>query len=128
LTPHARRADIYAAARHMDAAGRRDARATMPVRLAPPRRAAIERAAAVMNAPAESQRPAEKPVDDPPPRASLLQIFGAVFWSFFGVRKRAAMQRDLSSIRPHQVIIVAVVCAALFVATLLTIVHFIAGR
>ena len=78
-----------------------------------------------MNAPAKSQRPAEEPADSPPPAASLPQICGAVFWSFFGVRKRAAMQRDLSSIRPHQVIIVAVLFAALFVGTLLTIVHFI---
>ncbi|HVO87129.1 MAG TPA: DUF2970 domain-containing protein [Casimicrobiaceae bacterium] len=78
-----------------------------------------------MNPHADSNRPAEPPAENPPPRASLLQIFGAVFWSFFGVRKRAAMQRDLGTIRPHQVIIVGVLFAAMFVLTLLTIVHFV---
>jgi hypothetical protein len=78
-----------------------------------------------MNAPVDPQRPAERLADEPAPRASLLQIFGAVFWSFFGVRKRAAMTRDMGSIRPHQIILVAILFAALFVATLLTIVHFI---
>jgi len=74
-----------------------------------------------MNAPLEPdhQEPA-------PRRATLLQIFGAVFWSFFGVRKRASMQQDLGTIRPHQVIIVGILFAALFVLTLLTVVHFIA--
>lgn len=57
--------------------------------------------------------------------ASLLQVIGAVFWSFLGVRKGNAMRRDLVTIKPHQVIIVGVVIAALFVATLLLIVRLI---
>lgn len=55
----------------------------------------------------------------------MLQVIGAVFWSFLGVRKGNAMRRDLVTIKPHQVIIVGVVIAALFVATLLLIVRLI---
>ncbi len=61
----------------------------------------------------------------PKPDASMLQVIAAVFWSFLGVRKGNAMRRDLVTIKPHQVIIVGVVAAALFVATLLFIVRLI---
>lgn len=74
------------------------------------------------------QPPLPDPVPaDPPPRATLRQVVAAVFWSFFGVRKGRAMQRDAVSIRPHQVIIVALVLAALFVLTLIVIVRLIAA-
>lgn len=59
------------------------------------------------------------------PDASLLQVIGAVFWSFFGVRKGNAMRRDLVTIKPHQVIIVGILIGVLFVATLLLIVRLI---
>jgi hypothetical protein len=61
----------------------------------------------------------------PKARASLLDVAGAVFWSFFGVRKGNAMRRDAVAIRPHQVIIVGIVLAAIFVATLLVLVRVI---
>ena len=62
----------------------------------------------------------------PPPRqATLSEVFGAVFWSFFGVRKRKHMQKDAVTIRPHQVILVGLVCGAMFVAALLAIVRTI---
>lgn len=60
-----------------------------------------------------------------PPQASLRQVAGAVFWSFFGVRKGKAMRHDAVTVRPHQVIIVGVVAAALFVLTLLALVRVI---
>jgi hypothetical protein len=64
--------------------------------------------------------------EPPPPRnASLREVVGAVFWSFFGVRKGQAMRRDAVTIRPHQVIIVGVILAACFVALLLTLVRVI---
>jgi hypothetical protein len=66
------------------------------------------------------------PPDDPPPRtARLIDIVKAVLWSFFGVRKRARMQEDAVSIRPHQVIIAGVVVAALFVLGLLVVVRLV---
>jgi len=69
-----------------------------------------------------------KPGNEPhaPPRdASFLQIVGAVFWSFFGVRKKSAMSRDVTSGKPHHVIIVGIVMAAIFVLTLIVIVRLI---
>jgi len=72
-------------------------------------------------------RPPSPPPDESPPKvqASLLDVVGAVFWSFFGVRKGNAMRRDAVAIRPHQVIIVGIVLAAIFVATLLVLVRVI---
>ena len=61
----------------------------------------------------------------PKDRATLLEVAGAVFWSFFGVRKGNAMRRDGVAIRPHQVIIVGIVLAAIFVVTLLVLVRVI---
>jgi hypothetical protein len=52
-------------------------------------------------------------------------VFGAVFWSFFGVRKGRLMQKDALTIRPHQVVIVGLACGAIFVAVLLVIVRTI---
>jgi hypothetical protein len=64
--------------------------------------------------------------DAPAPRqAKLAEVFGAVFWSFFGVRKGRHMHKDAVTIRPHQVIIVGVVSGAIFVAVLLVIVRYI---
>lgn len=61
----------------------------------------------------------------PARRATLLELMGAVFWSFFGVRKGAAMRRDAVTIKPHQVIIVGVLFAAILVATLVIVVRII---
>ena len=68
------------------------------------------------------------PPDEPPPPArpaTLREVVGAVVWSFFGVRKGNAMRRDAVTIRPHQVIIVGVVLAAVLVVFLLTLVRVI---
>ena len=48
-----------------------------------------------------------------------------MFWSFFGVRRGNAMRRDAVAIRPHQVIIVGIVLAVVFVVTLLVLVRVI---
>ena len=69
--------------------------------------------------------PPPDPASPQPRDASLGEIFRAVFWSFFGVRKRKHMLQDAVRIRPHQVIIVGVVSAALFVVTLLLLVRLI---
>ena len=77
--------------------------------------------------------PASPPPSDPRPSdpdrsarpATLREILGAVFWSFFGVRKGEAMRRDAVTIKPHQVIIVGILCAAVLVATLLILVRVI---
>lgn len=63
--------------------------------------------------------------ETPPRNATLLQVVAAVFGSFFGIRKGQSMQRDAVTIRPVQVIIVAVIAAALFVLVLVLVVRFI---
>ena len=55
----------------------------------------------------------------------MREVFGAVFWSFFGVRKGRHMQRDAVTIRPHQVVIVGLAAGAIFVLLLLAIVRLI---
>ena len=74
-----------------------------------------------------NEPPVSRPDDPaPPPRqARLSEVFGAVFWSFFGVRKGKHMQKDAVTIRPHQVVIVGLVCGAIFVAVLLLVVRTI---
>ena len=72
--------------------------------------------------------PVEPPTPDPsppPPKAGLLQVVGAVFWSFFGVRKGRHMAADVSSIRPLHVILVGLALGVAFVVTLIVLVRVI---
>jgi len=69
---------------------------------------------------------AESPAPSKEPKAAtLLQVAGAVFWSFFGVRKGKAMQQDAVTIKPLQVIVVGVALAALIVLSLLALVRVV---
>ncbi len=85
--------------------------------------ASIERSTHASSAMSTDPRPPD--ADRQPPRASLLQVIAAVFWSFFGVRRGKAMQRDAVTIRPAQVIVVGVILAAVLVVSLLLLVRFI---
>ena len=58
-------------------------------------------------------------------KASLAQTAGAVFWSFFGVRKRAHYESDAAQLNPVHVIVMGVLGAALFVAVLVLIVRWV---
>lgn len=62
-----------------------------------------------------------------PGKVSPLRVFRTVFWSFFGVRRRADNQADLANITPVQVIVAAIIGAAIFVTTLILLVRFIVG-
>ena len=53
------------------------------------------------------------------------EAFKAVFWSFFGVRKRADYESDTQKLKPHHVIAAALVSAAIFVMVLFGIVKLI---
>jgi Protein of unknown function (DUF2970) len=55
------------------------------------------------------------------------RTFKAVAWSFFGVRKGSDHERDVAELKPQQVIVVGIVCAALFVALLVVIVNWVIG-
>jgi Protein of unknown function (DUF2970) len=64
--------------------------------------------------------------DAPKPRdASLPEVVGAVFSSFLGIRKGKAMHKDAVSIKPHQVVVVGIALAAVFVVSLLLLVRVI---
>ena len=76
--------------------------------------------------PFPDQPPASGPLPQAEPKnATLPQVAGAVFWSFFGVRKGTAMQRDAVTIKPLQVIVVGVALAALIVFALLALVRVV---
>ena len=60
--------------------------------------------------------------------ASFARTMKAVAWSFFGVRKRAGYEQDAQRLNPVHVIVAGVLAAALFVATLLVVVNWVAGR
>jgi hypothetical protein len=61
----------------------------------------------------------------PKRKSTHLQAAGAVFWSFFGVRKNKDYRSDVTNLTPAQVIIAGLVGAALFVLTLLLLVYLV---
>lgn len=52
-----------------------------------------------------------------------LQAALAVFWSFFGIRKRRDYDADAASLKPVQVIIAGLIGAVVFVLTMLLVVY-----
>ena len=60
-----------------------------------------------------------------PPKASFAQVAKAVFWSFFGVRRKKDYESDSVSISPVQVIAAGLIGAALFVLTLIMVVKLV---
>jgi DUF2970 family protein len=66
------------------------------------------------------------PGDRSEPRpAGFLRVLLAVFSSFFGVRKRAAGEHDMVTIKPVHVIIAGVLGAAILVALVATLVRVV---
>jgi hypothetical protein len=60
-------------------------------------------------------------------RGSFGQTMKAVAWSFFGVRRSAEYERDVSRLNPVHVIIAGVLGAVLFVVALLVLVNWVIG-
>lgn len=56
---------------------------------------------------------------------SPLQALRAVAWSFFGVRRSADYEQDVSKLNPVHVVIAGVVSAAAFVAGIVLLVRWI---
>jgi hypothetical protein len=70
-------------------------------------------------------------MDELPPtqrNASFLQTVKAVLWSFFGVRKKSEYEKDAAQLNPVHVLIAGVIGAIIFIAVLLTIVHFVVAK
>jgi len=55
----------------------------------------------------------------------MFEAFKAVFWSFFGVRKRADYESDTKKLKPQHVIAAGVVSAIVFVLVLFAIVKLV---
>ena len=60
-------------------------------------------------------------------KGSFLQTMKAVAWSFFGVRKSAEYEKDVSQLNPVHVIIAGIIGAALFIAVLVALVTWVIG-
>jgi hypothetical protein len=58
-------------------------------------------------------------------KASFAATMKAVFWSFFGVRKKRDYEEDAAQLNPVHVIIAGLIGAALFVAILIIIVRMV---
>jgi hypothetical protein len=60
-----------------------------------------------------------------PRKAGPLQAAKAVFWAFFGIRKRKGYEEDAVTLTPVQVIVAGLIGAVIFVLSLVLLVHFI---
>jgi hypothetical protein len=58
-------------------------------------------------------------------KASLGQTARAVFWSFFGVRKRAHYEADAVQLNPIHVVVMGVIGAIVFILVLVAIIKFV---
>ena len=74
----------------------------------------------------EVAKRADPAEEQPSPKSSPLRVFKTVFWSFFGVRRRADNQDDFAGATPVQIIVAGVIGAVIFVTTLVMLVRFIA--
>ncbi len=60
-------------------------------------------------------------------KASFGATMKAVFWSFFGIRKKSDYEKDTQQLNPVYVIIAGLIGALIFIATLLLIVKSVVG-
>jgi hypothetical protein len=68
-------------------------------------------------------------MDEPGQRkASFAATMRAVFWSFFGVRKRKDYESDAANLNPVHVIIAALIGVAVFIGILITVVRFAVAK
>jgi len=98
-----------------------------------PRAGGAERRRARISRPSadHSEAPMRAPPErnpENPPAAGFLQVMGAVFWSFFGVRKRTSGERDAVTIKPVHVILAGLLGAAVLVAAVATLVAVVTRR
>lgn len=57
-------------------------------------------------------------------KASFGATMKAVFWSFFGIRKRADYEQDSASLNPVHVIVAGLIGVLLFIGVLVLLVRF----
>ena len=59
------------------------------------------------------------------PKATPLQVAKAVFWSFFGVRKRSEYEKDAVRLTLLLVVVAGIIGAIIFVLSLVVLVRYI---
>ncbi len=69
----------------------------------------------------QEQRPPAKP-------ATFGATMKAVFWSFFGVRKRRDYEHDAANLNPIHVIVGALIGVALFIGILVFVVRMVVAK
>jgi hypothetical protein len=62
---------------------------------------------------------------EPRRKATPLQVVKAVLSAFIGIRKGSAPERDAVTITPVQAIVAGIICAAIFVLSLVMLVRHI---
>ena len=58
-------------------------------------------------------------------KPSLIDTVKAVLWAFLGVRKRSDYQKDIERLNPLHLMVVGVVLALVFVASLMVVVNWV---
>jgi len=61
-------------------------------------------------------------------KASFGATVKAVFWSFFGVRKKSDYEQDAAQLNPVHVIIAGVIGALILIATLVILVKIVVAK
>jgi len=61
---------------------------------------------------------------EPQRKSSFGASMKAVFWSFFGVRKRRDYEHDAANLNPFHVILAALIGVAIFIGVLVMVVQF----
>ncbi len=62
------------------------------------------------------------------PSAGFLRVLAAVFSSFLGIRRKAAGEHDMVTIKPVHVIVAGLLGAAIFIAILVALVTMITRK
>jgi len=66
--------------------------------------------------------------DREPRQASFLDTMKAVFWSFFGVRKRKDYEHDAANLNPVYVIVGGLIGVLVFIGILMLVVRLAVAR
>ena len=67
-------------------------------------------------------------LDKPARKAGFGATMRAVFWSFFGVRKRKDYEHDAAHLNPIHLIVAALVGVVLFIGILILLVHIAVSK
>jgi hypothetical protein len=60
--------------------------------------------------------------------ASFLYSLRAVFWSFFGLRRKSDFDTDSAKLNPLHIVIAALIGVAIFIGLLITIVKLVVAQ